>query len=79
MHCREWRWTVPGSHRWGHIDLVSLFERYGERLPGALPCICKPGDIVMQSRNALRLVSSDAVMTMSLHLRSRGALLMMLR
>ena len=43
-------WTVPGSHRWGHIDLVSLVERYGERLPGALPCICGPGDIVMQVR-----------------------------
>ena len=48
-------WSVPGSHKWGHLDLLSLVERHGERLPGALPCICEPGDIVMQSRNSLHV------------------------
>ena len=35
--------------------MLSLVERHGERLPGALPCICEPGDIVMQSRNSLHV------------------------
>ena len=36
-------WCIPGSHRWGHIDVISLVERHGERLPGAVPFICQVG------------------------------------
>ncbi len=44
-------WVVPGSHRLGKCDLVSLLEANGsERLANAVPYICGAGDVVIHNR-----------------------------
>lgn len=40
-------WVVPHSHTWGHLDIPSLVEAHGERLPTALPVLTQPGDIAI--------------------------------
>jgi len=47
-------WVVPGSHKLGRIDIKALAEKAGtERLPDAVPIVCKPGDVAMTNRQAL--------------------------
>lgn len=47
-------WVVPGSHTWGKIDIKALAEKAGsDRLPDAVPIICKPGDVAIANRQAL--------------------------
>jgi hypothetical protein len=47
-------WVVPGSHKLGRIDIKKLATAAGtERLPDAVPMICKPGDVAMTNRQAL--------------------------
>ena len=47
-------WVVPGSHKLGRIDIGKLAAQAGtERLPDAVPIICKPGDVAMTNRQAL--------------------------
>ncbi len=48
-------WVVPGSHKDGHIDIKAMVAANGgsERLPGAVPLICKSGDVTMVNRQAL--------------------------
>jgi ectoine hydroxylase-related dioxygenase (phytanoyl-CoA dioxygenase family) len=46
-------WVLPGSHRWGHLDIPQIIAQHGERVPGALPMITSPGDVVICNRNAL--------------------------
>jgi ectoine hydroxylase-related dioxygenase (phytanoyl-CoA dioxygenase family) len=46
-------WALPRSHRWGHLDIPQLVAQHGERVPGALPMITSPGDVVICNRNAL--------------------------
>jgi ectoine hydroxylase-related dioxygenase (phytanoyl-CoA dioxygenase family) len=47
-------WVVPGSHRLGKIDIAALAAKAGsERLPEAVPMICKPGDVVITNRQSL--------------------------
>jgi len=47
-------WVVPGSHKQGRIDIAGLAADAGtERLPGAVPIICAPGDVAMTNRQAL--------------------------
>lgn len=47
-------WVVPGSHKLGKIDISKLAAQAGtERLPDAVPIICKPGDVAMTNRQAL--------------------------
>ena len=46
-------WVVPGSHRWGHLDIPQLVAAHGERLPGAVPMVCAAGDVAIANRNAL--------------------------
>ena len=47
-------WVVPGSHKLGKIDIGKLAAQAGtERLPDAVPMICKPGDVAMTNRQAL--------------------------
>ncbi len=44
-------WIVPGSHRLGKVDIRSmLVEGEAERIPGAVPLICAPGDVAITSR-----------------------------
>jgi hypothetical protein len=47
-------WVVPGSHKQGKIDIAARVAKAGsERLPDAVPMICRPGDVVITNRQAL--------------------------
>lgn len=47
-------WTVPGSHRMGRIDIARWIAQAGsERLPQAVPILCKPGDVAINNRQTL--------------------------
>ena len=43
-------WVIPGSHKGGRADIAKMVEDAGtERLPDAVPIICNPGDVVINS------------------------------
>ncbi|MEQ9641624.1 MAG: phytanoyl-CoA dioxygenase family protein [Alphaproteobacteria bacterium] len=47
-------WVVPGSHKAGKLDIRKLVAEAGsERLLGAVPLICAPGDVAMTNRQTL--------------------------
>jgi len=47
-------WVVPGSHALGKVDIRALAEAAGtERLPQAVPLVCKPGDVAITNRQAV--------------------------
>jgi hypothetical protein len=44
-------WFVPGSHALGKLDIAAMVEAAGsERLPDAVPLVCKPGDVCISNR-----------------------------
>ena len=48
-------WVVPGTHKLGRIDILRLVAENGgsERLPGAVPLLCNPGDVTLNNRQML--------------------------
>ena len=48
-------WLIPGSHREGKIDIKARVaaNRGSDRLPGAVPLVCAPGDIAIVNRQLL--------------------------
>lgn len=47
-------WVVPGSHKLAKIDIKSVVAKAGsERLPDAVPMVCKPGDVCITNRQTL--------------------------
>ena len=47
-------WVVPGSHRLGKVDIKAKVAAAGtERLPDAVPLVCKPGDVAITNRQAV--------------------------
>ena len=47
-------WVVPGTHRLGKVDIRAMVSEAGtERLPGAVPMVCAPGDVVISNRQVL--------------------------
>ena len=47
-------WVLPGSHKLGKLDIKKMVDENGsDRLPGAVPMICEPGDVVISNRQAL--------------------------
>ncbi len=47
-------WVVPGSHRLGKVDIKAWTDAAGsDRLPDAVPLICKPGDVAITNRQAV--------------------------
>lgn len=49
--CVNGVWVLPGSHKVGRMDIKKLVEESGsERLQGAVPLICNPGDVVICNR-----------------------------
>jgi hypothetical protein len=47
-------WVVPGSHKWGKADIKAMVAAVGsERLPDAVPIVCKPGDVAITNRQAV--------------------------
>ena len=44
-------WVVPGTHRNGKADIKSMMANSeSEHLDGAVPLLCKPGDVAIVSR-----------------------------
>jgi len=47
-------WVLPGTHKQGELDIKALVAESGsERLQGAVPIVCNPGDVVMCNRQLL--------------------------
>jgi len=47
-------WVVPGSHKLRKVDIKAMVAAAGgERLPDAVPLICKPGDVAITNRQAV--------------------------
>jgi hypothetical protein len=47
-------WVVPGSHAMGKVDIKTMVADAGtERLPQAVPLVCKPGDVAITNRQAV--------------------------
>jgi ectoine hydroxylase-related dioxygenase (phytanoyl-CoA dioxygenase family) len=47
-------WVVPGSHKEGRIDIKARVAAAGtERLPEAVPMVCRPGATVISNRQLL--------------------------
>lgn len=53
-HAANGLWVMPGTHKQGQLDIKSMVEANGsDRLPGAVPMICEPGDVGIVNRQAL--------------------------
>jgi hypothetical protein len=48
-------WVIPGSHKEGKLDIRQMVETNGgsDRLPDAIPMVCRPGDVVIANRQIL--------------------------
>ena len=48
-------WVMPGTHKLGKIDIKQLIadNQGSEQLPGAVPLLCEPGDVMIANRQAL--------------------------
>jgi ectoine hydroxylase-related dioxygenase (phytanoyl-CoA dioxygenase family) len=47
-------WVLPGTHKQGKLDIKALVAASGsERLEGAVPIVCNPGDVVICNRQLL--------------------------
>ena len=44
-------WVLPGTHKAGKVDITELVEQSGsERIDGAVPLVCEPGDVIICNR-----------------------------
>ncbi len=44
-------WLIPGTHKLGKVDIKGLVSKSGtERIPGAVPLFCDPGDVIICNR-----------------------------
>ncbi|WP_119420588.1 phytanoyl-CoA dioxygenase family protein [Desertibaculum subflavum] len=47
-------WVVPGSHKLNKVDIKAMCAAAGsDRLPDAVPIICRPGDVAITNRQAV--------------------------
>jgi hypothetical protein len=47
-------WVLPGSHRQGKVDIKAMVDAAGsDRLAGAVPLLCEPGDVAITNRQAV--------------------------
>ena len=48
-------WVIPGTHKEGRIDIKArrAANDGSEKLPGAVPLLCQPGDVTIANRQAL--------------------------
>jgi len=48
-------WAIPGTHKQGRIDIKALVEANGgsEQIPGAVPLLCRAGDVTIANRQVL--------------------------
>lgn len=71
-------WVVPGSHLMGKADIRGMVEAAGsDRLPDATPLICAPGDVAINSRQAIHgsfaNTSSNARVTLNFGFHRRAS------
>ena len=52
---RNCLWVMPGTHKEGRQDIKARIAANGgdEKLPGAVPLICNPGDVTIANRQVL--------------------------
>ncbi len=52
---RNCLWVIPGTHHHGRADIRAMIAANGgsERLPGAVPLTCNPGDVTIANRQVL--------------------------
>ena len=47
-------WVVPGTHKGGKADIKGMMAEIGsDRLAGAVPMLCKPGDVALCNRQVV--------------------------
>lgn len=47
-------WMLPGSHKLGKVDIKQLVAESGsERIDGAVPLVCEPGDVMVLNRQCV--------------------------
>lgn len=47
-------WVIPGSHKLNKVDIKAMMAAAGsDRLPDAVPIVCKPGDVAITNRQAV--------------------------
>lgn len=47
-------WVIPGSQKCRKVDIKAMVDEAGsERLPDAVPLVCKPGDVAITNRQAV--------------------------
>src|SRR5579863_3215621 len=73
-------WYIPGSHRWGKVDIAALVEQAGSnRLPDAVPLVCNPGDVAICNRQTVHAsfpnTSDDMRVTLNMGFHRRASLI----
>jgi len=73
-------WVVPGTHKLGKIDIKDRVKKAGtERLPDAVPIVCRPGDVAITNRQALHgsfaNTSSDKRVTLNYGFHKKSSVL----
>jgi len=73
-------WVVPSSHKLGKVDIKSMcVEGEADRIPGAVPLLCKPGDVAMSSRQIVHgsfaNTSSDPRVTVNFGFHKKSSVL----
>lgn len=73
-------WVLPGSHK-GRLDIKALSAKSGgtDRLEGAVPILCEPGDVYIQNRLSLHCAfpntSPEKRCTLTFGFQRRGSVL----
>jgi hypothetical protein len=73
-------WVLPGSHLRGKIDITALAATAGsDRIDGAVPLVCAPGDVAITNRQAVHgsfaNTSPDPRVTFNLGFHRRSSVL----
>ena len=74
-------WVVPGTHKQGRVDIKAEIAANGEseQLPGAVPLVCKAGDVTIANRQVLHAsfpnTSPDARMSLTFGFHRRKSVL----
>ena len=74
-------WVLPGSHKGGKYNIKAMVQANNgsDRLPGAVPLVCEPGDVVLANRQMLHCsfpnTSSDRRVTFNFGFHRRASVL----
>ena len=73
-------WVMPGSHKLGKADIRAMVAEAGsDRIPGAVPIVCQPGDVAITNRQAVHgsfaNTSADWRVTLNMGFHRRASVL----